>query len=168
MDASAIHLKTKKILQNTSWEWAGAFDHWKGIYSCTQITVGWRKEGKKRRVIRTRHVPGGWGTWSRDQIPTSGQLFGTQEKHLRLLESAAAHLWQSERNENHTIFAAALPTWTGFESPGMWSDLELDCRDWRAIPGWNLLFTAGRQWEGIWGRRWRGKYLGRKADQPWR
>ena len=169
VNTSAVHLQTQKILQNTSWEWAGVFDHQEGIYSSTQITVGWRKELGERRVIRTGHVPGGWGTWSRDQIPTSGQLFRTEEKHLRLLESAAAHVWQSEWNENHTIFLTALHTldriwvpwnvrWLGAGLWGLESNPSVrsafDCRE-----------RVGGGHEGVDGG---GKYLGRKAGQPWR
>ena len=57
---------------------------------------------RKRRVKRIRPAPGRWGNWSRGEIPTSGQLFRTKEKYLRLLERHAADLWQYEWNENHT------------------------------------------------------------------
>ena len=53
MDASGIQLKMQTISQNTGWEWAGVSDHQKGIYRSTQYSVGWGKEGKKRRVSRT-------------------------------------------------------------------------------------------------------------------
>ena len=49
-------------------------------------------EGRRgQRVSRTGPAPRGRGTEA-GTIPTSGQLFGTEEKHLRLLESAAADL----------------------------------------------------------------------------
>jgi len=41
-------------------------------------------------VSRTGPAPRGRGTEAGVRSPTSGQLFGTEEKHLRLLESAAA------------------------------------------------------------------------------
>ena len=40
--------------------------------------------GKNRSVSRTGPALGGWGSWSRNPIPTSGQLSESEEKHLRL------------------------------------------------------------------------------------
>ena len=39
---------------------------------------------KNRRVSRVGPALGGWGNCSRGLIPTSGQLFESEEKHLRL------------------------------------------------------------------------------------
>ena len=43
-----------------------------------------RKEGKKEEPDQDWICPWGWGNGSRGQIPTMGQLFGTEEKHLGL------------------------------------------------------------------------------------
>ena len=45
----------------------------------------------------------------------------------------------------------------GPKSPETHSGWELEHRDWRAIPGWGLLLTVGRQPNRTWGRRswWR-------------
>ena len=40
--------------------------------------------GENRSVSRTGPALGGWGNWSRGLIPTVGQLFESEEKHLRL------------------------------------------------------------------------------------
>ena len=47
---------------------------------------------KKRRVSRTEHALGDWGTEAEGKTPKLGQVFVTVEKHLRLLQSAAADL----------------------------------------------------------------------------
>ena len=76
-------------------------------------------------------------------------------KHLRLLESAAIDLWQSEWSENHTDDPRHIHMYPRQEckSSGMHGGWELKCRDWGAIPGWGLLLTAGRWPRGTWGRR---------------
>lgn len=126
-----------------------SLDHRKGMYKSTQITE-WRKEGKKRRVIRTGHVLG-WGTWSRD-CPHQGSCLGQGEAFEAVGEcsSSPVTVWMEWELRN---LCCSLTYLTGFESPGMHSGSELDCRDWELLPGWDLLLTSGRQWEGTWGRR---------------
>ena len=46
------------------------------------------------------------GERSRGLIPTSGQLSGSEEKYLRLSETA--DLWQPKWNENQTVLATAI------------------------------------------------------------
>ena len=95
------------------------------------------------------------------------EAFGTVEKHLKPLESAAADLWQSERNKNHTDNPCHSPTCPGQgqKSLGMHGSWELEYRYWRTIPRRSLLLTVGRWPKGAWGRRWSGKCLWRKARQ---
>ena len=84
VDASGTHSQTQKCLQNTSWEWTGVRKHWKRIYRVMQSSVGQKNWGENRSVSRTEPSLGKWGNWSWGPIPTSGQLCGSEEKHLRL------------------------------------------------------------------------------------
>ena len=70
----------------------------------THAKLSRTKEGKERG--RTALHPG-MRELKQGSDPHIGAI-GTKEKHLRLLDNAAADLRQSEWNENHTIFAAAL------------------------------------------------------------
>ena len=117
--------------------------------------VGWRNERKKRTVRRTGPAQGSLGNWGTSQMPTLRQLFGTVEKDLRLLESAAADLWQSEWNENHADKLCHSPMYPGqgCKSPGMCGGWELECRVWTAITVQGLLLTTGKEPEGMWWRR---------------
>ena len=119
-----------------------------------QNSVGWERSGIKRRVRRTGPVSRGWGNWSRDQIPTTGHLFGT-EKHLRLWGSETADVWQSEWNENHRDNPCLSPKHSrqGHKSPRKCSGWEVRCRDLRSTQGQSLLLTVGIQPEGMWGRK---------------
>ena len=67
-----------------------------------QNSIVQSKKGEKEES-RTGFTSGGWRNWSRGQIHTLGQLFWVEVKQfgLRLLESEAADLWQSEWNNNH-------------------------------------------------------------------
>ena len=82
-NTSGIHLQTQKCMQNTSWEWTEVPDQ-KRIYRTIQNSVGWRNYGKNRSINGTGPALGGWGSWSRGPIPTSGQLSELEEKHVRL------------------------------------------------------------------------------------
>ena len=164
-DATGIYLQTQKISQSTSWELAGVFGHQKGIYGYTQNLVEWRK-GKRG---------GEWVNWacthgscSKGEIP-SGQSAGTERTHLRLSEGKAADLGQSEWSENHTANPCHGPAshGQGHKSTRMCS-WELERSDWREIPGWGLLLTAGRQPKGQEEGDSSGECLWRKARQPWR
>ena len=84
MVISGIYLQTQKCMQNTSWEQTGVPDQWKRIYRTMQNSVGWRNWGKNRSVSRTGPALSKWGNWTRDRIPTLGQLSESEEKHLRL------------------------------------------------------------------------------------
>ena len=121
------------------------------------------KEGGVR-VSRTGPAPRGRGTEA-GIIPTSGQLFGTEEKHLRLLESAAADLWQSKWNKNHAILAAALQTLD--RSPGTRGGCELEL----GTGEHPRAGCCGLEGDGLRGREGEdhcGKCLWKKAGQPWR
>ena len=50
------------------------------------------RRGRKRRVSRNGSERGGVRELKQGSDPTSEQLFGTEVKHLRLLESEAAYL----------------------------------------------------------------------------
>ena len=81
-----------------------------------------------------------------DVIPTLTQLIGTEEKHLRLLESTAVDLRWVEGNTKHRDNPCHSPTCPrqGCKSPGMHASQELEDRDRRAIPGQGLLLAVGR------------------------
>ena len=135
-----------------------------------QNSIVQSKKGEKEES-RTGFTSGGWRNWSRGQIHTLGQLFWVEVKQfgLRLLESEAADLWQSEWNNNHidNPCCSHIYSGQGHKSPRKCSSWELEHRDWRAIPGQGLLLTAGRQPKGTGGRRSHGKCLWRKAKQTW-
>lgn len=109
-----------------------------------------------------------WGSWSRGQIPALGQLFGTEEKHLRLLESKAADLWQSEWRTTKTIPGAALHTLDRNISP-------LDCTVTRSWTIWIGEQSQGEVYCWLWkdgpkgheGEDCTGECLWRKTEQPW-
>ena len=84
MDTSGIHLQTQKCMQKISWEQTAVTDQGKRIYRTMQKHGRTKKLGKKTNVTKTGPVLGGWGNWSRGQIPTSGQLSESEEKHSRL------------------------------------------------------------------------------------
>ena len=117
MDTSGIYLQTQNILQNTFWEWARVPDHWKIIYK--PLKNSRRKEwGGERRMSKSAPDFGRWGNWSRGQIPAMGQLFGTEEKHYRLLESEPVSLWIWMEWESYrqSLPQPYLP-WTGMKVP---------------------------------------------------
>ena len=66
-----------------------------------------------------------------------GQGSGTAEKDLRLLESAAADLYNSLNGKKTTDNPCHSPMYPGqgCKSSGTCSGWELECRDWRAILG---------------------------------
>ena len=72
------------------------------------------------------------------------QSLGSEEKHLRLSETA--DLWQPKWNESQTVLAVAIhipDRDTGLlEDAASW---ELEFRDCGAIPGQGLLLTVERQ-----------------------
>ena len=118
----------------------------------THAKLSRTKEGEEKS--RTAPAPRGGGAEAGSD-PHTGELFGTEEKHLRLLESAAAGLWQSEWNETHTDNLCHSSTYPGqgHKFPGTHNGWELEHRGWREIPGWGLLSIAGRWPEGTRRRR---------------
>ena len=130
----------------------------------------------RMKEVREKEEESGWtepvpmrcGSCSKGEIP-SGQSVGTERKHLRLSEGKAVDLWQSEWSENHTANPCHGPAshGQGHKSTRICS-WELEHRDWREIPGWGLLLTAGRQPKGQEEGDSSGECLWRKARQPWR
>ena len=91
-----------------------------------------------------------------------GKLKQGQDAHIREivwgrgeafepLESAAAHLGQSEWSDNPHKQSVPQPKYPrqGHKYPGMCDGWELEHRGWRAVPGRGLLLTAGRQSKGM-------------------
>ena len=101
-------LSTQKCMRNTSWEQTGVPDQWKRMYKTMQNSVGWGNRGKTG-VSKTRPALGRWGNWSRDPIPTLGQLSESEEETFKA-ESETADLWQPKWNENQTDLATAICT----------------------------------------------------------
>ena len=82
--------------------WQESLTTGKGIYRAMQNSVGWKKEGKKRRRVRgAGSASGDWGSWSRGEISTSGQSVRTEGKHLRLSESETVDPWHWMEWEPH-------------------------------------------------------------------
>ena len=77
---------------------------------CTDQCKTWQDKGR-RRVIRTEPASRVEGNWSIVRSPQQGNILG----QWRLKENAAADLWQSEWNENHTDNLCGSPSlpWTG-------------------------------------------------------
>ena len=84
-------------------------------------------EGRKGKSggewVRLDQHPGRWRNWSRGEIPTLEQYFGTEGRRVRLLESEAADLWWSEGSENHTDNPYHRPTYAA-------GILVLQCMRW--------------------------------------
>ena len=153
-------------IQHCSWRIHGdVYGPWAAQPQCVSRTKeGWQK---KRRVSRTGSAAGvGWmGTelHGRANVCDRGEA-------LRLLESEAADLWESEWNEDHTDNPCHSCTHTrqGFKSPRKCCSLELEHRDWKTIPGQGLLLTEGRCCEGTWWRRLQWKMLLKESQLTWR
>ena len=86
-----------------------------------------------------------------------GQLFQSEEKHLRLRVKQL--IWS---NLNGMRIRQSLPhvPWSSHKYPGQGhgsprrhSIWELERRDCGATPGWSLLLAVGKQPKGTWGRR---------------
>ena len=109
--------------------------------------------GKTGSVSRAGHALGGWRNWSRDLIPTLGQLSGSEEKHLRL-RNIKQLICDSlkEMRIRHPYDRHTYPG-QGRRSPRRCSSWELEHRDCGTIPGRGLLLTAWRWTERTWGRR---------------
>ena len=164
-DTSGIHLQTQKILQNTSWE----PDHWKRIYRTRQHSAGQRKEGKKRGEWVELDLHLGLGTEAGTEVHGRANICDRGEA-LRLLESEAADQWESEWNEDHTDNPCHRCTYTrqGCKSPRKCFRLELEHRDWKAIPWQGLLLTEGRWCEGTWERTVQWEMLMKQSQLTWR
>ena len=122
----------------------------------------WQDDGNKRKKQNTHthtHTNTGvirldqplmvWGNWSGSLIPTLGQLSGAEEKHWRLKVKQLI----CDRLNGIRIRQSLLQpyvSWIWRQVPSGW---ELECRDCRTIPEWELLLTAERWTEGTWGRR---------------
>ena len=142
------------ILQKASWE----PDHWKRIYRTRQHSAGQRKEGKKRREWVELDLHLGSGTEARTKLHGRANVCDRGEA-LRLLESEAADQWESEWNADHTDNPCHSCTYTrqGCKSPRKCFRLELEHRDWKAVPWQGLLLTEGRWCEETWERREQGE-----------
>ena len=101
--------------------------------------------GKNGSVSRTGPALGRWGNWSRGPIPTSGQLSGSEGKHLRL---RVRELICGSLNGMRTDSPCH-----SHRYPRRCGGWELEFRDCGAIPGQGLVLTVERQIEGVWGRR---------------
>ena len=164
-DTSEIHLQTQKRMQNTSWEWTGAY------LTSGKGYIEWHKAPTMKELGRKTRV---WvGLTCPQQV---GEPKQGSDPHIRATvwvggetfkaESETADLWKPKWNENQTALATAIHTpdrhvdslegifqgrFLGFlGNPIGW---ELEVRDCGAIPGRGLLLTAERQIEGMWGRR---------------
>ena len=124
--------------------------------------------GKNWSVIRIGPALDGWGNWSRDLIPTLGQLSASEEKHFKA-ESEAANLWQPKWNENQAVLPTAI------HAP----DRDVSPLEGRASGSWSVGIVEKSQGEGCsWVQKDgpRGhegwdcgrKCLWRKARQPWK
>ena len=134
-----------------------------------QNSIVQRKKCEKEES-RAGFTSGGWRNWSRGQIHTLGQLFWVEVKQfgLRLLESEAADLWQSEWNDNHTDNPCCRPIYSGEGTSPLGS---------AAVGSWNIEIGEQSQgkvgsslwWpEGTWRRRSQWDMLAKESQAKWR
>lgn len=123
--------------------------------SCKTWQDEGRKQGAGRRVSGTGSVPSGWVSWSRRDTCMQVNQLGQKGKHLRVSESEAADLWQSEWTENHRNNSCCGPTYPeqGDKSTEMHRGWEQEHGDWRAIPRQGQLLTVERWPEGMGARK---------------
>ena len=125
--------------------------------------LGRTKElGGKTRVSSTGPALSRWWNWSRDPIPTVGQLSESKEKHLRLRKK---QLICGSLSGMRTRRSLPQPR-QECRSPGRGSGWELEFRNCGAIPGRGLLLTVRDRSRGCEGGDSGGKCLWRKARQP--
>ena len=90
-------------------------------------------------------LPSTVGNWSRGPIPTSGQLSGSEGKHLRLRVRELICGSLNGMRTDSPCHSHRYPRWCG--------GWELEFRDCGAISGQGPVLTVERQIEGVWGRR---------------
>ena len=130
-------------------------------------SVGWREEGKKKRGSRTGPATMRWGNWSGSEIPTLGQTFGMEGKHLShwRVQQLICDSLNGVIIHNKPCHSPIYPR-EGHKSPGTLRGWELDHRGWRAHPEQGQLLTVRSQPEGMEGRDLSRECLWRKAGQP--
>jgi len=137
--------------------------------STTSVSAGQRKDGKRKESEWNWICTWDWGTEAGTVLHGRANICDRGEA-LRLLESEAAYLWESEWNEDHTDNPCHSHTYPrqGFKSPRKCCSLELEHRDWKTIPGQGLLSTEGRWCEGTWWRTLQWKMLMKESQLTWR
>ena len=157
VDTSGIHLQMQ-ISQNTSWEQTGVPDHWKGIYrSKTQQDKGRKGERGEWAGLDLHLGLGELKQGSDPQIEAIVWDTGEVFEAVGGWSSWSGTVWMEWEPDNPCC--SRMYPGQGPKSPEIHSGWELEHRNWRAIPGWGLLLTAGRQPSGTWGRSHGGEYL---------